>query len=478
VSQGFVLWFTGLSGSGKSTLAAQVATELSRRGVHVERLDGDEVRKNLSKGLGFSREDRDTNIRRIGYVAKLVARSGGCAITAAISPYRAVRDEVRRSAERFCEVYVECPLEVLAERDPKGLYKKALAGEIKNFTGVSDPYEAPLSPEVHVRSDRETPEESVTKILARLEELGFIGAHAGELARPHGGDLMEAQVEAVDSALPSIELGPQAALELACLASGAYSPLAGFMNEKDYLRVARAGRLENGLLWPVPITLAVETPPPRGRAALRSADGTALGTLDVHDVYEVDGVTHVGGDVRVPDATNVRAVRDEMRARGWRRVVAWQPRTPPLLSDEHAARAALEFADGLLVQPRGELVAECCSVLCDRYFARERTLVAPLRSPHDSPLLDAIVARNHGASHLLTPDELDGALDELGLEAIPLRPMFLSQRVGVLASAHTAPETGTTRSYAEVRAALDRGESPPELRPEIAELLRGTSAGC
>ncbi len=155
-----------------------------------------------------------------------------------------------------------------------------------------------------------------------------------------------------------------------------------------------------------------------------------------------------------------RAVREQMKCRGWRRVVAWQPRTPPLLSDEHAARAALEFADGLLIQPRDALVAECCRVLCDRYFAPERTLVAPLRNAHDSPLLDAIVARNHGASHLLVRDELDGALDELGLEAVPLRPMFLSQRVGVLASAHTAPEAGTARSYAEVRAALDRGEAP------------------
>ena len=143
MSRGFVLWFTGLSGAGKSTLTAMVAAELRRRGVHVEALDGDEIGKNLSKGLGFSKEDRDTNIRRLGFVANLIARSGGCAIAAAISPYRAVREEVRRGAERFCEVYCECPVAVLAERDPKGLYKKARAGEIKNFTGISDPYEAP-----------------------------------------------------------------------------------------------------------------------------------------------------------------------------------------------------------------------------------------------------------------------------------------------------------------------------------------------
>ncbi|HSN96783.1 MAG TPA: adenylyl-sulfate kinase, partial [Candidatus Nanopelagicales bacterium] len=136
---GFVVWFTGLSGAGKSTLSALLAAELSARGVHVEVLDGDEVRTHLSKGLGFSREDRDTNVRRIGFVAKLLARAGACAITAAISPYRAIRDEQRAQIPRFVEVYCACTLDALAARDPKGLYKKALAGEIKQFTGIDDP---------------------------------------------------------------------------------------------------------------------------------------------------------------------------------------------------------------------------------------------------------------------------------------------------------------------------------------------------
>jgi sulfate adenylyltransferase/3'-phosphoadenosine 5'-phosphosulfate synthase len=175
---GFVLWFTGMSGSGKSTLATRVAAELSGRGMHAELLDGDEIRRHLSRGLGFSREDRDENIRRIGFVAKLVARSGACAIAAAISPYREVRDEIRRSVERFCEVYCDCPIEVLAERDPKGLYKRALAGEIKNFTGIDDPYEPPFAPEVHLHTDRETPEDSFRIIVERLEELRFIPPRA------------------------------------------------------------------------------------------------------------------------------------------------------------------------------------------------------------------------------------------------------------------------------------------------------------
>ncbi|MBI2922782.1 MAG: adenylyl-sulfate kinase [Planctomycetes bacterium] len=176
--KGFTLWFTGLSGAGKSTLANRLVEEFRSRSYNVELLDGDEVRTNLSKGLGFSKEDRDTNIRRIGYVAKLLSRNGVIAITAAISPYRDVRDEIRAQTPSFVEVYAECPVAKLAERDVKGLYKKALAGEIKNFTGVSDPYEAPVNPEVSVRTDRETVEESLDKILSYLEEKGFIEAEA------------------------------------------------------------------------------------------------------------------------------------------------------------------------------------------------------------------------------------------------------------------------------------------------------------
>ena len=172
--EGFTLWFTGLSGSGKTTLARMVEQELRARGMKVEVLDGDVVRQNLSKGLGFSKEDRDTNIRRIGFVCQLLTRNGVVAIAAAISPYRAIRDENRKRIGRFVEVYVEAPLEALVERDVKGLYKKALAGEIPNFTGVSDPYEEPLSAEVVVHTGEETPEQSLAKILGKLEEMGYI----------------------------------------------------------------------------------------------------------------------------------------------------------------------------------------------------------------------------------------------------------------------------------------------------------------
>lgn len=190
--KGFTLWFTGLSGAGKTTLARLLETELVGRGHKVEVLDGDVVRTNLSKGLGFSKEDRDTNIRRIGFVCHLLTRNDVVAIAAAISPYREIRDEIREQIGSFVEVYCECPIEVLAERDVKGLYKKALAGEIKNFTGVDDPYEAPVSPEVIVHTGNESPEESVARIVAKLEAMVLVqntandssGAGDAEVRRP------------------------------------------------------------------------------------------------------------------------------------------------------------------------------------------------------------------------------------------------------------------------------------------------------
>lgn len=176
--KGTVIWLTGLSGAGKSTLAQSIAEHLSARGRQVEILDGDEVRENLSRGLGFSREDRDTNVRRIGFVARLLARNGVTVLAAAISPYQQSRDDVRSQVEsegaRFLEVFVRCPLDTLIERDVKGLYKRALAGEIANFTGVSDPYEEPIAPDIIVDSSLESISRSAGRILARLDEIKLI----------------------------------------------------------------------------------------------------------------------------------------------------------------------------------------------------------------------------------------------------------------------------------------------------------------
>jgi adenylyl-sulfate kinase len=174
MDEGFTLWFTGLSGAGKSTVATMVAERLREAGRRVELLDGDEVRKNLSHGLGFSKADRDANILRIAYVARLLSRNSVVAITAAISPYRDIRDQARAEISRFVEVFVDCPLEVCEQRDVKGLYKKARAGEITQFTGISDPYEAPENPEIHLHTDQENPEQDVGIILTKLRHLGLL----------------------------------------------------------------------------------------------------------------------------------------------------------------------------------------------------------------------------------------------------------------------------------------------------------------
>ena len=176
MNTGFTIWFTGLSGSGKSTLSEVIEQRMKALGRNVEVLDGDIVRTHLSKGLGFSREDRDTNIKRIGFVCNLLTRNGVICISAAIAPYREARDWARKEIGNFVEVYVRCPIEVCRQRDVKGLYKLVDEGKIKNFTGVDDPYEEPLHPELIVETDKETVEESVARILAKLTQLGYLEA--------------------------------------------------------------------------------------------------------------------------------------------------------------------------------------------------------------------------------------------------------------------------------------------------------------
>ena len=172
--QAFTLWLTGMSGAGKTTISSLLEAWLRGHGTRVERLDGDEVSQHLSNGLGFSREDRDENIRRIGYVANLLCRNGVTAIVAAISPYRAIRQELRLAIENFVEVHVHCPIGVLIARDAKGLYQKALRGEIEHFTGISDPYEPPLNPELVIDTSIETPEQSAMRVWNKLRDLGVI----------------------------------------------------------------------------------------------------------------------------------------------------------------------------------------------------------------------------------------------------------------------------------------------------------------
>jgi adenylylsulfate kinase len=172
--QGVVVWFTGFSGAGKSTIAEALTEKLRFEGYQLEVLDGDEIRENLTKDLGFSKEDRDTNIRRIGFVAKLLARNGVIVLVPVISPYRAIREEMRANIDNFLEVFVNAPISVCEERDVKGLYKQVRAGKIKQFTGIDDPYEPPTNPEVECRTDLEDVSESVTKILTQLKKQEYL----------------------------------------------------------------------------------------------------------------------------------------------------------------------------------------------------------------------------------------------------------------------------------------------------------------
>jgi sulfate adenylyltransferase/3'-phosphoadenosine 5'-phosphosulfate synthase len=474
---GFVVWFTGLSGSGKSTLATMLQAEMVGRGVAVEVLDGDEVRTHLSKGLGFSKEDRDTNIRRIGYVAKLLARSGACAMTAAISPYRAIRDEQRAQVGRFVEVYCRCDIPTLTSRDAKGLYKKALAGEIKGFTGIDDPYEAPEHAEVVVDTATESKEESLRKIVAKLEQLGYVGARHADvtaggaaptpettLIAPHGGELVNRFVKGGEhdtlaeraKGLPVVDLDDRAASDVEMIAVGAFSPLAGFMNQKDYLRVVADMRLERGLPWSMPVTLAVTEEHAQklaigSQVALRAPDGRLVAVLDLDDKFRPDkqleaqrvygttetkhpgvayllgaGPVYLGGPVHVLERSGTTAFpahhRDPAQTRAlfaerkWSRVVGFQTRNPIHRAHEFITKSALEICDGLMIHPlvgatKGDDIPadvrmRCYEALIERYYVKERVLLSiyPAAMRYAGPreaIFHAIARKNYGCSHFI-----------------------------------------------------------------------------
>jgi sulfate adenylyltransferase/3'-phosphoadenosine 5'-phosphosulfate synthase len=411
---GFVVWFTGLSGSGKSTLATLVAAELRARGVHVEVLDGDEVRTHLSKGLGFSREDRDDNVRRIGFVAKLLARAGACAMTAAISPYRAVRDEQRRAIGRFVEVYCKCPIDVLAARDPKGLYDKAMRGEIQSFTGISDPYEEPEDAEVVVDTANEEPGASARRVLEAIEALGYLEPRSasGEPPPPHGHELeLAPRVDAGEPIAGAVKVDAAAGALLALAAAGALSPVAGPLGEKDATRVRKEARLESGLAWPLPfvLSLAPRSPPPAAGALLATpVPGLAVRVAEVW--RDAGGAVRIAGPVVATEArvSPVIEARTALSSRGLCRVAGYLARGPLSEADERLLERGLEAMGGLLVvSPLGDDGADETVRAFERRHERVVVVRAPLLPPMAGPrdfVLVRLVLRNFGAAAALFGD--------------------------------------------------------------------------
>ncbi|MFO0553927.1 MAG: adenylyl-sulfate kinase [Polyangiaceae bacterium] len=374
-SSGFVVWFTGLSGSGKSTLATMLAAALRARGVAVELLDGDEVRNHLSRGLGFSREDRDTNIRRIGFVAKLVARAGACAITAAISPYRDVREEQRRAIGRFVEIYCRCPVDVLAERDPKGLYKRALAGEIQHFTGVTDPYEEPVDPELELDTATLGPDAALAAILERLEALGYLAptrrAHAGYGHRDPvwpAGPRTEAERE--------LDVDAATASALALAARGWLAPVNGALGARDRVKLEKEGRLESGLAFPRELLSALACDASAG-ATLRLTG--PRGPLGIELAIRESDAGLVAGPVVDSSSRSASTARDELAQRGFDVAAGVLARRP---IDEELALLVdlgLESRGRLVVLAAGQAAAS--SALAFHASAASRTSSTSSPSP-------------------------------------------------------------------------------------------------
>ena len=409
---GVTVWFTGLSASGKTTISLRVAELLREAGVPVERLDGDVVRQGLTRDLGFSADDRRKNIERSSFVAKLLTRNGVVCLAAFISPFEALRDMARREIGEYLEVYVTAPLDVLVERDTKGLYRKALAGEIKNFTGVNDPFEEPKDPDLVLETDKHTVEECAQSVITLLVERGYLaktvrgGAPAQVAAgraepsagQPaHGGQLVNRQLQgralqdAMERAksLPQVPLDERAYWDLGLVGIGALSPLEGFMRRPDYETVVEAMRLTDGTLWPLPVTLAVGAEhgalPEGAEVALTDAQGHVVGVMRIHDRFTRDkrkeaqlvygtteeahpgvaqiyaqGDTLLGGPIWLLDhpaaqggglALTPREVRAAFAARNWRTVVAFQTRNALHRAHEYMIKVALETLDGALLHP-------------------------------------------------------------------------------------------------------------------------------
>jgi sulfate adenylyltransferase len=490
--EGYVLWFTGLSASGKTTLAKAVERELIARGMRdVQRLDGDVVRQDLTRDLGFSKEDRDENIRRVTFVAELLSNNGVATTCSFISPYRNARANARARCRNFIEVYVECPLEALIERDPKGLYKKAIAGEITGFTGVDDPYEEPESPEIVVHTGTETIDESLHVILDYLERNGLLSpSEEGRSLSVPPTDLVN-RIALHPESLP-VPDGPIVTLsnallcELDAIGCGLYTPLTGFMIEAEYERVVDAMRLPDGAIWSVPVVLPV----PREHygairhgmvLALNGEDAVTYGLLEVKDAFERDlqreasavygttdsehpGVarllsessTVVGGDIHLlkrapitsqPKNLDPGETRKAFADKGWKTVVAFQTRNPIHRAHEYLQKCALESVDGLFINPligdtkAGDIPADvrmqCYEVLLAEYYPKDRVLLGtfpiPMRyaGPREA-IHHAICRRNYGCTHIIIGRDHAGVGDYYGTyDAQQIFDRFDSRELGI-----------------------------------------------
>jgi adenylyl-sulfate kinase len=379
-------------------------------------LDGDEVRKNLSHGLGFSRDDRDRNVRRIGYVARMIARSGSCAITAAISPYRALREEIRSKTENFFEVYCECPLDVLTERDPKGLYKRALAGEIKNFTGVDDPYEAPADPEVHVRTDLLSVEQALEVILNALEKKGLLeptGAGHTALPEPFGGEVFQARQASADELSgveARLEVSSELAEEIGAVASGYFSPVAGFMTQREAVKVQKNQALERGTPWwdrPFVLPLS-DAEVAEGQRAVLQRNGRQIGIVKIEQIWERDGSRFAAGEIEAVASgaaarPTSREFRAEMKSLGAVWVGSLFADTKPAESALMQVKTALGLCDAVVVAvPAAECEAWSQSLASRQIKAH--VIGLPGSFPFESERARLVVQKSLGASgnHLLS----------------------------------------------------------------------------
>jgi sulfate adenylyltransferase/3'-phosphoadenosine 5'-phosphosulfate synthase len=479
MTHGVTVWFTGLSGSGKTTIAKRVESILHDRGVRVERLDGDVVRQSLTRDLGFSKEDRDKNIERVTFVAKVLTRNGVVVLSSFISPYRAQREASRREIGSFLEVFVKTSLDTLVERDLKGLYKKALAGEIQGFTGVNDPYEEPERPDLVCDTDVQSIDESVAAVLGLLEERGFIaeGIAASAVGAavtvhhrtpgpsvPHGGVLVDRELtgEAREDArrraasLTKVRLGERELADLEMIGIGALSPLTGFMRKLDYETVVESMRLSDGLLWAMPVTLAVSTD-----EADRIGEGEEIALVDGSDrvvalmqvtekftydrereaekVFGTTDTAHpgvarlydqgdvlLGGPVWVIDRPNQDEFgeyrltplqsRQLFDDRGWRSVVAFQTRNPVHRAHEYLQKVALEMVDGLLLHPLvgatksddvpADVRMRTYEEILGAYYPADRVLLSvfPAAMRYAGPreaIWHAIARKNYGCTHFI-----------------------------------------------------------------------------